>query len=208
VSGDLRRPPVNEIHRIHLPKAAGKCDWCGLPHDERTPVRKQLRLRHSSCDAELQLVQSPEVARRHVFDRDKGVCVDCREDWSLMVLFLPDYGTKAAPSITYADEQGYGWSNGFREGLYPYVGLKTVSLWHVDHKIPLWKVRHMPAAQRIEYFKLHNLVTRCEPCHKIKSRREAAERGKFRELAGENKPNTKPRRKWPKRKMQSRSSWS
>lgn len=65
--------------------------------------------------------------------------------------------------------------------------------WQVDHHIPLWKVSHMEPLQRIEYFKLPNLVTRCTDCHKIKSRGEASDRAHRRKVRKENKPKLKKR---------------
>lgn len=69
--------------------------------------------------------------------------------------------------------------------------------WQVDHHIPLWKVAEMEPLKRIEYFKLHNLITRCTDCHKTKSRREASERAHGRSVRGERKVKLK-------RKMASR----
>lgn len=75
--------------------------------------------------------------------------------------------------------------------------------WQVDHHIPLWKVKDMQALQRLEYFKLHNLVTRCGRCHVIKSGKEASERAHIRTVRKERKP--RPKRTWPQgKKLQSK----
>ena len=66
----------------------------------------------------------------------------------------------------------------------------------VDHKVPLWKVSHLPDALRRAYFKLTNLWLLCSDCHKRKSAKESAERAHLKRLA-------KPRKRRG-RKMQGR----
>lgn len=214
-ANEVRKPPIGAVYALHLPRERGKCDWCGLPCEERTPVRKQLRQTHYACSAEIQLITNPNVARWHVEKRDHGICVDCGEDWSQAVRLVPDFYVSVAYQERYeTSDRVTPGPDGKRlvhlsesEG-YAYVSLKGISLWHVDHKIPLWKVRHMPEAQRVEYFKLHNLITRCEPCHKIKSRKESSERAHYRALAEpteskkDKKQKPRMKRPWAKRKMQ------
>lgn len=49
--------------------------------------------------------------------------------------------------------------------------------WDADHIRPLWSApRDMTLADRDQWFGLPNLQTLCQPCHKAKSAREAAER--------------------------------
>lgn len=66
--------------------------------------------------------------------------------------------------------------------------------WAVDHHIPLWKVATLPPEQRIEYFRLPNLVTRCKDCHARKTAAEAAERAKIKRIARGGKVVRRPMR--------------
>lgn len=182
---EVRRPPVQAVMAHHLPRKSGKCPWCGLPITETTPVRKQIKTIHNACSLEMSVVTSPEFARNVVFDRDKGICVDCKLDCSQIAKFRPRHPPGHAWHISWTD--GRGNSTAANRG-YQYVALLVISLWHCDHKVPLWKVRHMPDLQRIEYFKLANLVTRCEDCHQFKTDEEARERAHYRLLNNENKP--------------------
>jgi hypothetical protein len=186
---DVRKPPIGAVLRLHPQGQRGLCGWCGKPVTDTTPVRGWLKFWHEECAAERAIIEQPAYARDAVFKRDLGVCVDCGEDWSdayrltggRVVWHDPDQST------WFEEDPGLVWGVAY----YQFQLLVSVSLWHVDHKVPLWKVRHLPPLQRIEYFKLANLITRCEHCHKIKSRKEAAERAHFNELAGENSPKRK-----------------
>lgn len=190
----IRKPPCDAVFKSHFPREPGKCDWCGERHDERTPVRKQLRLRHQRCEAELQMIQSAQIARDWVFDRDKGICAGCGEDWSLMSKFVPEWRNEdGTPGLSRVGSLR-------DDGRYDYVMLKVISLWHVDHRVPLWKVAHMPDLERIEYWKIGNLQTLCEVCHTFKTSAEAAEKAKY---DARERP-AKPKRKWPSRKLPSR----
>lgn len=84
-------------------------------------------------------------------------------------------------------------------GFYRYTEVIWISLWHVEHRVPLWKVAHMPAVQRIAYFMLDAVETWCEVCHKFKTRKEAADRAKINERLRE--PDGKPKRAWTSRPL-------
>jgi 5-methylcytosine-specific restriction endonuclease McrA len=184
----VRKPPVRAVLALHKQGVRGLCGWCGL--------------------AEMAIIEQPSRARDAVFARDRGVCADCSEDWALACRYEPESrnrdGSPHIASLWFQKGSIHGSSFPFRrddEGPYLYVALRAVSLWHVDHKVPLFRVRHMPPLQRIEYFKLANLITRCAPCHERKSAKESAERAHFRALTTKAE---KPKRRWPKRKLQSR----
>lgn len=147
-----RKPPYKAMLALHLPRVRGKCQWCGLPTDEKTHCGF-LRFWHKSCEEEFRIIVFPATARSRVERRDKRLCADCHE---------------------VAGHNARGEAD-----------------WQVDHHTPLWKVAHMEPLQRLEYFKLHNLVTRCTNCHEIKSAKEAAERAHGRKVRGENKPKAK-----------------
>lgn len=160
-----RKPPYRSQLKLHLPRLRGKCQWCGLPTEEKTPANGLLRYWHKACETEFRIIVFPASARSHVRKRDKGICADC------------------------------GAPPGFNDAT-------LTEDWQVDHHVPLWKVKGMESAKRLEYFKLHNLVTRCTACHVVKSRAEAGERAHGRKVRKENKP--KPKKKWASRSLQSR----
>ena len=55
----------------------------------------------------------------------------------------------------------------------------------VDHRRPLWSVRHLPAMIRRVFYGPRNLWLLCQQCHAAKTKREAAERAAQRRSAGE-----------------------
>lgn len=200
---DVRKPPVSAVLRQHPQGVRGTCGWCGEPCLDKTPARGWLKWIHDACDFERTIIEQPDAARRAVLARDKGICIDCGEDWSQRSKFVPVRSVetkeprviyacatpRACPPWTPADYSLSTWGQP-RDDHHPFIELTTVSLWHVDHKVPLWKVVHMPDLQRLEYFKLANLITRCERCHAHKTRKEAADRAKFNSQAkgGEANP--------------------
>lgn len=189
----VRKPPTDARFALHLPQTRGKCRWCGLP------VEKPAIYWHADCEREFLVIIRPEVARRAVEKRDRGICAECGEDWSER--FAP---RKAGIiSIGYLhDASREEFRAEYALGYWQYTEITWVSLWHVDHKVPLWKVAHMPDLARLDYFMLANMVTLCHRCHGRKTAKEAADRAKFDEMAA--KPE-KPKSKWPKgRKLQSR----
>lgn len=84
--------------------------------------------------------------------------------------------------------------------------------WQADHEFPLWLVDiTRPRSEILVYWSLANLKTRCDDCHKAKSKREAAERAKMKRIhakaAGKKTKHPLPKgRGFPKsqRKMPSR----
>lgn len=195
----VRKPPVDAQFALHLPKVRGKCQWCGKPVDDDGRIYW-----HFDCHVEFSIIIFPDAARRAVEKRDHGICVDCGEDWSERYV-LRSSGTR----VTISPDQGFDWSDEDaraqhheerRAGFWLYSELVWVSLWHVDHKTPLWKVRHMLLLRRLEFFKLANLITRCHRCHAFKTKKESADRAKFN-AQGKDKPDRPPK---PKHQMQSR----
>lgn len=174
----IRKPPVEAILAQYPQGKRGLCGWCGNEVSEKTHVRGWAKWWHGACLLEMQIITQPDVARRCVEERDHGICADCG----------------APPQCeprTVIRGRGTQWQH---------EEVVSVVLWHVDHNIPLWKVAHMPPLQRIEYFKLWNLVTRCEKCHKAKSKREEAEQAHFDRLA--EPKDSKPGRKLLSRPFQ------
>lgn len=205
---DVRKPPVRAVTSQHKQGVRGLCGWCGLAVEEKTEVRGYLKYWHDACDIERSIIEQPAMARYYVEKRDHGICCDCGEDWSQMSVFRPANPTGAHHPGDDPDPDRYSpgpkpgtWCIVSHRGGAPYIELLVISLWHVDHKVPLWKVRHMPDLQRLEYFKLANLITRCHRCHAFKTRKEAADRAKFNDQGDPEPEPEKPKRKWSSRPM-------
>lgn len=215
VANDVRKPPIGARLRLHKQGVRGWCGWCGKVCKDKTPGKGLLKWYHDKCSWEMDIISRPDSARRAVLERDKGRCIDCGEDWSLMSIFRPEFpvpaewatGERVSPgpkpgTFCQVSQQCYDWHARERDReFYPYVSLTVISLWHVDHKTPLWKVAHMPDLERLQYFMLDNLITRCHRCHQRKTTEEAAERAKFNRLSTDQP--AKPRSKWATRKMKS-----
>lgn len=213
---DVRKPPVGAVLALHKQGVRGWCGWCGLAVEDKTPGRGWLKWWHDACAAEMAVIENPAAARDAVLKRDRGICIDCGEDWSQHSLFHP-VKWRGEIRVVFARAEmrpSPPWENGAhwistrgepRDDHFAFVEINIVSCWHVDHKVPLWKVRHMPDIERLEYFKLHNLITRCHRCHAFKTAEEAAERAKFKRQ-GTSTPS-KPKSKWSTRPMQSRNNF-
>lgn len=220
---DVRKPPIGAVIKLHKQGVRGLCGWCGETVTETTEVRGWPKFWHDACALEMAIITQPDRARLAVFDRDRGICSDCGEDWSQMSIFRPAYPVAPRDLGDFIDSGRYSqgrtlgtWCLVSTWGGLPVVELVSISLWHADHKVPLWKVQHLPPLQRLEYFKLANLVTRCERCHTFKTKKEAAERAKFKAQAKDAKegaPRQRSRRwgsrpfpkgvkrPWPKKKL-------
>ena len=198
----IRRPPTDVIFDRHLPRVNGKCRWCGEPVDEKTWFGGKRLLWHAVCHLEFMIIIRPEMARREVEKRDHGICVDCGEDFTERYRFVRERDA-------WVNENNAGnWYTGSHrdervDGYYQWVLVRLVSMWHVDHKTPLWKVAHLPPEKRIEYFKLANIITRCDECHKVKSRGETSERSHLDRLADVDLEEA-PRSRWGSRKIPTR----
>lgn len=215
---EVRRPPTAAVFASHAPRKLGKCDWCGLPHDDRTPARNQLKRRHNACHAEYMQIVSTAVMREAVFARDKGICSGCGEDWSGQYIIRPAAARDRFPGgDLFIGQVGLSpeeYRAGRIGGFYTACSIISISRWHADHRTPLWKSVHLPSLQRIEYFKLAAIVTLCDECHEVKTTKEAAERAKWNgqaeraeQLALDVTSTKKSKSKWGSRPMQSGNRW-
>ena len=174
--GDVRVPPTKAVFDLHLPRQDGKCQWCGK-HVEDGAFNVHLRARwHEECLHDFKIIVWKDYARAQVWQRDRGICVECGKDASAHLGFRPG-----------REECADG----------PCTSLIPIPGWHVEHTVPLWKVANMPPLQRLDYFRLGNLRTMCVECHERKTAQEHSERAHYNHLSGQ-----KPKR--AKRKMQSR----
>lgn len=65
---------------------------------------------------------------------------------------------------------------------------RQTSALEVDHRVALWTVANLPDEERRWYFGPGNLWLLCPPCHKAKTRREAAERAAFKRFVAAQHP--------------------
>lgn len=173
----VRTPPTAAIFAQHADRPKGHCRWCGLAIIGGGGQLAKRCKWHDHCLTEYKLLAWPAETRKAVWKRDAGVCLDCG----------------AAPSYR---DQAHDYGSGAPT-------IVTITCWHVDHKVPLWKVAHLPDRDRIRYFQLDNLCTRCEECHKRKTSEEAAERAHIKRLI--RGPSDKAKKPWPPgRKFESR----
>lgn len=179
---NVRKPPVDEILALHLPRLPGKCVWCGNSTGD-------LKHWHPACKIEFQIVTNPSIARDAVLERDHGICAQCGQDWSQRFKFRAQYTPGNAGHVTGPLDARY-------------CPIIAIPLWHNDHKTPLWEAVHLPPIQRIEFFKLAAMQTLCDACHQIKCRKEEARSAHLDRMAGPKKESFS---RFPQRRMRSRS---
>ena len=128
--------------------AQGVCRWCGVAilHDSGSRKGQPNRRRrwHPTCVEEYNR-SDPREARRWVRKRDRGFCASCGLD-------------------TYALRRRMRGRGSHRK-LRALGFLPRRSLWELDHILPLVEGGG---------HELSNLQTLCVPCHRQKTRREAA----------------------------------
>jgi hypothetical protein len=124
--------------------------------------------KHQECNTEYWLAQNASKFRSLLIERDGEACVDCGE--------TPHSWQPQKPPCL-----AYSWDV-FDQPAGKYCQIEWRLMLEVDHDIPLWKVAHLPDAQRRQYFKIGNLQLRCPACHKYKSAKEAAERAHHKRL--------------------------
>lgn len=169
-----RRPPLP-----HWRSGKGRCRWCGeavLKPDGTANLR---RLWHDDCVRAYKLATSSGEIRRAVWRRDRGRCAACRRQfWRRLVVERP-------PLLLPRDAAGgTRCPVAFADGAYSPVSFRKAN-WQADHAVPLWSVdRALPWAEAVGYWSLENLQTLCDPCHRDKRVREAAERARLRRQAG------------------------
>lgn len=165
----IRKPPMPESYKAQPER--GSCRWCGQPivrADDRSRLDRR-RLWHDGCADQAALLSRPDVQRAAVFARDNGRCAACGAPAKPVVV-----RRNRGEVITLVDRDGWRAD---------YVEIDIVGEWFMDHRVPLWRVEHLPDRERAKYFQLGNLQTLCRACHADKTRREAAERAKLKRIA-------------------------
>lgn len=155
---------VNALKREHrevpIGPGGGECRWCRKPIlgkrgkyiGKPDPARSWCRDDdgRSPCLAEWNLHRRAEFQFDYLADEHGLKCAGCR-------------------AVDPKRESNLGWR------------VEMVSDLQVDHIVPLWLVAlTVPRSESRPYFGPDNLQLLCSPCHKVKSRREAAERAWLR----------------------------
>lgn len=150
-----RTPPRKPNPRT--PK--GFCVWCGAKCEGR-----RRSWCSDKCVDEYRIANFAGAAQKAAWERDEGKCASCgstpesrrqwrarRNQWKRYP--PPEY--EAGTLVTWIENVDPGWN--------------------ADHIIPLWSVdRAAPDAFR--FWRIENIATLCEPCHKAKTKAEAAQR--------------------------------
>lgn len=167
----------------------GVCKWgCGRP------VKKPAIYWHKECFHEYCLHTRAEVQKKHLIERDGRRCamVGCGAV-ALKWLAFPDRNEAYRhdqPIYWGTAEEQTAWRaarwempRGRWVDLTPeeravgsFVAIERACALEVDHKVPLWSVADLPDEERRWYFGPGNLWLLCPRCHKIKTRRESAQR--------------------------------
>lgn len=139
---------------------AGGCRWC------RGPLTGRRTSWHPDCLEQYYLHTALWAQRPYVASRDGNQCALCN---SSPIRCLK--GSETAQMVTEPDGQK-GWIH--------YHGVSFPSALEVDHIVPIWALSVLPRGDRIAYFGPSNLRLLCPPCHKAKTKREAAVRSAHR----------------------------
>lgn len=141
-----RRPPLP-----HWNSQTGTCRWCGEGCGA-------LRRWHDACVTAYKIACWPEVAREHVWAKDKGFCRGCGRDVAELIrLSRPEWKMTAA---------------GYREHYYRGHG----RIWQADHIIPLVEANRAD----LSLWSLTNLRLLCTACHRGETKALAGRRATAR----------------------------
>lgn len=183
----------------------GWCKWCGFEikflDGPKMGQRNERRYWHPECAHEFELHSRASAQFDYVAGRDGERCIDCGaspKKWirgEAMSSLVQEFQRKDAWAWEFwtAREIGplprcfdplTGTSIPEHRDVWMLRGgqcsIQRVSALEVDHIVPLWKVADLPGDERRPYFGPRNLRLRCPPCHKAKTKREAAERAQAR----------------------------
>lgn len=182
----VRRPPV-------VYKTTG-CRWCGeeVQEADGTPSRRRGwhdgRRDERDCVAENFIAKGAlSRAMPLLLDRDGPLCrCGCG---ALVFRFVAGHEWDQAG----LDEASYRrrWKSihphvqAYFGAEHPFVEIAEEWDCEVDHTVALWKVTHLPDEERLAFYLLGNLQLLAVPCHRAKTKREAAERAQARRAGGD-----------------------
>lgn len=149
------------------------CRW-----DQKPVARGRKAYCSDECQIEVDIRTSASALRRHVFQRDKGVCAACgcdtrrlervaskaMDSYRDLTKWLPAFIPKPG-SASY-----FGWSGKPVWDVWVSVGF------NVRYEGTLWEADHIKELSNGGDGGLDNVQTLCVPCHKAKTRKMHADR--------------------------------
>lgn len=174
---------------------AGVCKWgCG------EPVAKPALYWHKACFEEYALHTRASDQKAYLVQCHGRRCATCRavepQKWSYSEVrcltadwIRRSFRATAPDMVEWAallwEGSAKRWADQTPEerAIGGQQDIERVCALEVDHRIPLWEVADLPDDERRWYFGPGNLWLLCPPCHKLKTKREAARRAYERRLA-------------------------
>jgi 5-methylcytosine-specific restriction protein A len=144
---------------------------CRVPTCGKVVPKGRFSYCSGECATAFEIAYFPNRTRRHVFNRDHGVCVGCGVDTE-----------KLRRVISWARRFGTGWKD--MEGTMREIGFpQTYS------KGDFWQADHVRECARGGWgLGLENFRTLCTPCHKKETARLVRELAEQRRAARSAKP--------------------
>jgi hypothetical protein len=137
------------------------CRWCrGALTGRRTSW-------HPECKRQYDLHTALWAMRPYLERRDGNRCHDCAA-----VPIRTIHDVYMTSQMVTGPDGSVSWIQ--------YQAVQFVTGLQVDHDTPIWATRVLPRADRIPFFGPSNARLRCDPCHKAKTKREAATRAQHR----------------------------
>ena len=139
-------------------KAPKLCRLCGRGD---LPTRRHSW--HPRCAAVIQAAIFPYSGLAWTLRRQRGRCATC-------------------PAVLAVWEPPSDWELGRNPDHRGYWNRSAQLPSEVDHRIPLWRIAMMesPRDSALRWWLPGNLQALCRPCHRAKTKREAAERAELR----------------------------
>ncbi len=151
------------------PLPQGRISWCS-----------------EECRESFYLVASSSVLRYHVYQRDRGVCATCNTDCSELEKRVYGYDTmQKLPNPSSAVKHSYHQVMAMRREMHSLgftVGSKNRSFWDADHVVAL---------EEGGDWRLENVQTLCQPCHREKTSEHTGRRARIKRIVGKKHAATK-----------------
>lgn len=149
------------------PNGRALCRFCQTV--ECAPPRKTFC--SNACVIEHKVRTRPAFAKMMVFRRDAGVCAICHTDTKELARELWEEGLRFGRT----HQQRLLGLHGIPRNRKVYCRKYGGNLWDLEHTLPVWKGGGEAG--------LNALATMCVPCHREKTKREAAERAAIRRVS-------------------------